>query len=114
MKKNKVKEFVANHKNEIIGFATIAGFTALGIIIGYKVEHAKFDDLFVVEDEKIADILKSAAKIEHSGVYTSCIYDGGVKVDELGKLGEAMMEASKGEAAEFGFTHLVVIGQKME
>ena len=110
MKKFKVKEFVANHKDEIIGFATIAGCVAIGVAIGRKLEYEEITSkYFVVKDEPTAKILNSAYELGKIGIFTGS-KSTPIKPENLGELGEEIIRCGGGE---HGFTHFIAIGKDL-
>lgn len=110
MKKLKVKEFVTKHKDEIIGFALGAGVAAIGVAVGYKIAYEEFADLPFVKDENIAKVLTDAdcKSVVFTGIRE---VNSGLKVDDMGELGEAIKECC-GEKCEF--THFIAIGEKLK
>lgn len=110
MKKEKVKKFWKEHQTEIV--AGIA--SGLTFLIGYGVcMHDMKKANAVIVNDSIRKVLFDSHDKHGStvGLFTG-ITTNPVKPDDLGKLGEVMMELDTPKDA--GFTHFIAIGPTMK
>lgn len=114
MKKIDVKNFIKCNKKEIlIG----AGLLALTGFVGYKVggyvmgnKSVSFESMMPEGYEHLGQVLDCLENGVTYGAYGT-IANPGFETSELGKLGENIVEASKGVSDGMKFTHFIVLGK---
>jgi len=108
--KQKVKEFVIEHKKEL----TVTGLMVLSGMVGYKMGYkGALKNELVVTNGIVKECLSDAANVYNNrvSVFGVRIMDG-VKPEDLGKLGEKML---KHECInDVNFTHFIAIGKGVE
>lgn len=112
-KKEKVLNFVKEHKYAIIG-GVAAG---IGSIIGYKYCVHTLKDKVFVDNDILKAMLIDAQNTYNKGdmcMYVkACKNDAALGIEQLGALGEHIRnEVGKNE--NYDFTHFITIGKKIE
>jgi len=110
MSKEKIKRFVADHKNELIATTAVAGGVLL-VILGCKRHSrktAKANGIFRAKDISVPDGLKvwGTSDLWVEGEYLNAIVNS-IPIDDLGELGKQYI---KNGLAQPGDIASVVIG----
>lgn len=111
MKKGKIKEFVKNHKGVIINTAIIGTGVLCGAL-GYKYGHEyAIKNEYVLKDCNTIELLCSADNMHKAKACFSLIDTNGIKPEQLGELGKAMIRCGFEKQS---YTHFLVIGEKVQ
>lgn len=112
--KEKMKKFWEEHKKEVIVGAVGAGVLVLGGVIGYE-KGFKKGILYTAEclenSGGIWTVLRDIPNGTNVDIFTG-ISDTPFTAEELGKLGERMIE--EGATAQHVFTHFIALGEHVE
>lgn len=108
-KKERIKNFVEDHK---FGIAYFAGALTniIGVTIGFKIYNRKSKNLIDVKSDGIYRVLKSAIDdFDKPANVFSGICDIPLEPSRLGELGKAILR--NGGTNDTTFTHFIAIGE---
>ena len=114
MKKGEMKQYLKDHKKEILLVAGGALLLGAGAIIGWQgCKKIKIGNGVVVTNEPIKTYIIDAATKYSNKVCTFCVNDEAFGIDDLGKLGENIKNLPNWND-ELKFTHFIGIGPEIK
>lgn len=115
MNKEKVKEYLKEHKKDV-AITVVNGVIAAGLFVAgynYCVRDNKLRDAVLVTHGGMKDVLLDACdNFKNANIFTG-INESGIKYDELGELGNIMSDLGD-TAKETAFTHFIAIGKEVK